>query len=143
MSFVDKDMGFDAILQGLIKLDGSSIKAGLIPPTSQDVVDRAVANEFGTQNVPARPFMRSAIDDNPQKVNEILVKLVVKTAKGEGVPLKEAAVEFEELLKKQIADSPVWAKALAESTVTEKNFDHPLIDTSEMHDSISSEVKAG
>ncbi len=34
MSIVDKDMGFDAILKGLAQLEGSSIKAGLIPPTS-------------------------------------------------------------------------------------------------------------
>ncbi len=143
MSFTDKDLGFDAIMKGLAKLDGSSFKAGLMPPASQDVVDRGAANEFGTQTIPARPFMRGAVDANPQQVNEILVKLVTKAAKGQGVFLKEAAVGFENLIKKQIADSPAWAKELAPSTIREKNFNHPLIDTSEMHDSISSEVKVG
>ena len=141
MSFTDRDMGFDAIMAGLARLDGSSIKAGLIPPTSQDVILRGAANEFGTDTMPARPFMRSAIDANPQRVTEILTEMVIKSDKGGA--LEGAAIEFEELIKKQIADSPAWAEELAPETIAEKGFDHPLIDTSEMHDSISSQVKAG
>lgn len=142
MSFTDRDLGFDAIMKGLAQLDGSSFKAGLIPPTSQDVILRGAVNELGL-GVTARPFMRGAVDSNPQKVTEILTKLVVKAATGKGVFLKEAAVGFEDLIKKQIADSPAWAEANRPATIAAKNFAHPLIDTSEMHDSISSEVKLG
>lgn len=145
MSIIDKDMGLADILKGLSQLEGSSFKAGLMPPTSQDVILRGAANEFGTATMPARPFMRSSVDANPQKVTEILTTMVVKAStdgKSAGA-LTGAALEFEELIKKQIADSPAWAAELAPSTVAAKGFSHPLIDTSEMHDSISSQVKAG
>ena len=141
MSFTDTDMGFDAIIKGLAKLEGSTIKVGLMPPTSGDVILRGAANEFGTATIPARPFMRGAIDANPQEVAEILTTMVLKSDKPGA--LKGAAVGFEKLIKKQIADSPSWAEELAADTIAEKGFSHPLIDTSEMHDSISSEVKEG
>lgn len=137
MSVQDTDLGFDAMIEGITQLVGSGAKVGLLPPSSQEVIDRGAWNEFGTATIPARPFMRNAVDSNTDTVDALLVGALVNAIEGNGAGATDVAVGIQKLVKDQIQTSPSWAIPNTLETVILKGHDHPLIDTGEMLDSIS------
>lgn len=137
MAVEDKDMGWDAAMEGIAKFVGASAKIGLIPPSRQEVIDRGAWNEFGTATIPARPFMRSAVDENSGEINAMFANELNKAIDGQGAGITDIAVAIQKMIKERIEDSPAWAEPNAPLTVDIKGFDHPLNDTGEMLDSIS------
>lgn len=101
------------------------------------VVDVATWNEFGTANIPARPALRSAI----LSVAPQLQKLGRKQAKlmlFRKLRMDKAVRDQAKIMQKEMRDSiESWDRPPnAPSTVAQKGFDDPLIDTGLYKDSI-------
>lgn len=137
------DRGFDRIVADMKALRG--VKAGLLEsapayPDGTSVVDVGVYNEFGTSRIPARPFMRVAMDQGGKELEAFVSHMVDLLIDGRTDPkgvddsVGNAAADT---IRKTIAgfNKPPNAP----STVKVKGRDDPLVDTGHMRDSVDYE----
>jgi len=127
-------------------------KAGKDVPekmVGQPIAKIARIQEFGasikrgdkTITIPARPFMRLAHSKFGSKRRSIQKKIAHQLISGEVTP-QQAAGQIGLVLEGCIVDSIKnggWAPN-AESTVKNKGFDKPLIDSSQMWQGVTSQV---
>lgn len=148
---VDTDMGYKAVVAEIQKLDNSYVtvgfqmgevtksqtkgrrskKAGLSMP------EIAAQNEFGTAIIPARPFMRPAVDLNRAKIDKAIGVQYDKILAGVSTVKKSLdliGLFMTGLIHKQIRATlyPPNAKA----TIEMKKSSHPLIDFGQMIQSV-------
>ncbi len=72
----DRDRGYKSMRQRLALMDGSYTKVGIQQGAMEadgvtDLVIVAAANEFGTDTVPERSFLRSTFDEEREKLATI------------------------------------------------------------------------
>jgi hypothetical protein len=123
------------------KLNGSvdiGFFEGETYPSGESVPEVAFYNEFGTSKIPARPFFRTAIEDNAEKWGLVIAKNL------------EDSFDSDKALKAvgQIAAEDItssinrWTSPPnAESTKRIKDFNKPLIRTEQMLNAPSFKVK--
>lgn len=76
------------------------------------ILDYAIWNEFGTSDIPARPFMRNAFDSNRGLISNLIQTAPNKVIKGEKSG-KEALMEIGETIRGLIIQSIATAQAWA------------------------------
>jgi len=100
-------------------------------------------NEYGTSDIPARPFFRTAINDNRRYIKEELKRLLQKVALGQmkgEVALKSIGLEVQGMIQDSIKNGN-W-RGNAQSTIEAKNGrGQPLIDTGSMLRAVSFEIR--
>ncbi len=157
IEFVYKDMGAKKISEQLDYLGELFLTIGFQGATALaiypnrstpiNVATVAIYNEFGTQNAPARPFMRRTITDNMREIQAEAAKNFAKVA-----ALKLSAIDAMNEIGRFVAwkmvdrieKSPSWAIPNAQSTIDAKGHDHPLIGTQTlMKKSITWAVRKG
>lgn len=101
-----------------------------------DLVSVVAYNEFGTSDIPARPFMKQSWENHAQEINEFVAQSIAQVQNGataEKVCAQAGAfgvgVIQEEILNGNFEPN-------APSTVRKKKSDHPLIDTGHMRQSV-------
>ncbi len=138
MTVKDIDPGFKRITKSISKLAGMDIQVGYTDP---DLAVRAAATEFGTATQPARPFMRRAFDQ--RRTQPGFDQKIGKMIDGEGP--EKTAKEMGEVIKvaiqTQIDTAASWAAPLDESTIAQKGFDVPLVDSGAMREGVEVTVK--
>lgn len=105
-----------------------------------DLVDIAMWNEFGTVNIPSRPFMRDSVDKHEAAINHMLT--AQKDALLHGATAREilntAGLFQQDLIQTEIEQGDFVANAPA--TVRKKGSDKPLIDTGTMKNSVHYQI---
>ena len=101
------------------------------------ILQYAIWNEFGTKYIPARPFMRNALDNNKEAISKLIKNAVADVAKG-SIKGREALMRIGEDIRGKvivsIATAGQWAVANAKSTLRIKTKDgqinniKPLLD---------------
>lgn len=103
------------------------------------ILEYAIYNEYGTKNIPARPFMRHTLDSNKDKIASLIKSKSEEVAYGK-CSGKKALMQIGESIRGMIiltiADASEWAKPLKISTIRKKSNlknggsfnDKPLID---------------
>jgi hypothetical protein len=128
--------------QILKRLQDSSITVGVHSDTGtydggQTVVDVAAWNEFGTETIPERSFLRSTIGNNRAKYKGEFQKAYLEAIRG-GMNLRASAGFIGNVarddIKKTINDMKDPPNAA--STIARKGFDDPLIETRKLWASI-------
>ncbi len=119
---------------------GLRVDVGVRAIRGQDLVMRAMANEFGTRTIPERSFLRATMDRNRQKYAVLLAEAL------EGSP-SEAELERRLARIGAIATGDVQQFMTelrhppnAWATIRKKGSDNPLIDTGELRRSIDARV---
>lgn len=108
-------------------------------PTNENVATVAFNNEYGTKNIPSRPFFRTMISKESPTWPEKLTKAVHFTHYDFKKSLELLGMDVEGALRESIRD---WREPPnSQKTIERKGFNKPLIDTSLMIKSITSEVK--
>jgi hypothetical protein len=154
VTFTYRDMGAKKIGERLDQLNSLSLTIGfqgqtaleLYPDGKINVATVALYNEFGTQNMPARGFMRRAITENLNAIQGEFGKHFAMV-----VELRETPIEAMFAVGRFVADAMVdaintsttWAAPNAPSTVENKGHAHPLIETQLMKKSITWAVRSG
>lgn len=127
------------------------VKAGILNNATttdgKSIAEYAVYNEFGTKNIPARPFMRTVAKEKPTKWIGEMVRHVRGKATKPAV-WKEALGIAGESMKSDIKDSiqnGSWTPNAPATIAVKKRKgkvepDHPLIDTGQMLAAVSYEV---
>ena len=154
MSAVTVDIkGGDKYKKFLAKMAeiAGGVKAGILGGATttdgKSIAEYAVYNEFGTKNIPSRPFMRTVAKEKPKKwVSSMVAHIKGKATKPEA--WKGALVLAGESMKSDIKDSiqnGSWTPNAPATIAAKKRKgkvepDHPLIDTGQMLAAVSYEV---
>lgn len=124
-------------------LSGLQLKTGFLEgatyPDGTPVPMVAATNEFGNpaNNQPPRPFFRNAIAEHEGEWQEAMATLI-----GNGGDTPDVLSLLGEIIVDDIKESirQLDAPPLSPVTIARKGFDKPLIDTSNMLNSVSYEV---
>lgn len=137
---VDLDKGWKRIKREFIQLNGD-VEAGLTSDTPRDIVMRGVYNEFGTRNIPPRPFVRHTADKNRKAINilfESAMRAMIKGRIDAHHVLDNTGWKMADLIKNAVIG---WKQPPnAPSTIAQKGFNDPLIHSGDMRDAISYKV---
>ncbi len=153
-STVDKDQGFDKIVQNLISLSNEDVSVGfhddgtMSDDGEMSMVDLAMQNQKGSNDghIPSRPFMDETAIKYETQIAGVQTAVVGKVIDGKLSPkvgVTKTGEAYKGMMKSTIDQFSTPANA--ESTISHKrsgNFvDNPLVDTGKMRDSIT--VKVG
>ncbi|SHI61964.1 hypothetical protein SAMN02745671_01175 [Anaerovibrio lipolyticus DSM 3074] len=148
VSITEKGVSLQDLKRFTERLSDKELAAGVLrtagkeKKTGADLVDVATWNEYGTKNIPKRPFMRKAASKNGKKWGELSEAVAERVIDGMGV---EQAVEV--LGNQMVGDiqnvigDRTLLRANAPSTIRQKGSDAPLIDTGLLRGSIDFEVR--
>jgi hypothetical protein len=154
-AITDNRKEYDRILDDLSSLDNSYVLVGFqqgsithtqtkgqrTKPAGLSMPQIAAQNEFGTDKIPARPFLRPAFDDNRKKIDKAIDTEYDKIVGGQSTIKKSLGLIgllMEELIKRKIRavnyppNSPL--------TIKIKKSSKPLIDFGQMVDTVASKV---
>lgn len=122
----------DARQVGVGFLEGSTY------PDGKPTATVAAMQEWGTQNIPSRPFFRDMIRQNSYRwAPNVATALKIKDYDATQA-LTLMGVEIKEELQDSIRSGSY--APLAQSTIAKKGFSQPLIDTSHMINSVDYRV---
>ena len=137
---------FDEVVKQLTEFDKLEVFVGVQGDADSDVVEYAQFNEFGTSTIPARPFMRSAMDGGRERIGKQFETEFAAVAEGK----RTALVAFErlglfgvQLVRDRILDAGSWAEPNAPSTVAQKGSSAPLVDEGRLIQSLTYQVRKG
>lgn len=140
-------MGWKQIELNIKQFKGRRVKIGIMGNESVEgtsVVDYAVYNEFGTRNIPSRPFMATTADryrDQTVKVAENIVGNVIDLKYNVDTALARLGAFYQAKVQQTIRDAKEWAVPNAPSTIAIKGSSSPLIDSGRMVQSVRYEVE--
>jgi len=150
----DNDYGFQRINRDVKRLRERSVKIGIIGGNSRyddsdeaegiTVVDYAIINEFGTDTIPARPFMATTHDRYNRQISKFTDFMVQRMIDGkitDNTLLQNIGLRYQSLIRKTIKEAKTWAAPNAPRTIAEKGSSSPLIDTGRMVQAVNYEVK--
>jgi len=127
-----------------VGFQGSSGDRSHSKNSKASVTEIATYNEFGTvsrkgnPHIPARPFVRTTIDENLRALLRINGQLLFKMSKGEMTTqraLKILGLKIQALMQKKLTD--IKDPPNAPSTIKRKKSSNPLIDTGRLRQSIT------
>lgn len=141
------DRGWVRIKHDMLGMNGRGVKVGILANAGQNqgtaIVDYAVFNEFGTERIPARPFMRKTVDDNMQTAMTYAAQLVSQAIGSRRISadviLDRIGLWYQARIRETIRNAYQWAAPNAPATIARKGSDKPLIDTGMMHGAVNYE----
>lgn len=149
-SVTDRDFGFKDLLSALDDMDGEiSVLVG-VPGTAEEYKDGAnqvlvaSVNEFGSDDgrIPERSFLRSTVDEKSNDYAALLAKLVGQVVDGKITPtqaLDRLGLTVERDVKRKIVE--IKEPPNAASTIRMKKSSNPLVDTGQLRQSITYEIR--
>jgi len=151
----DKDLGFEEIQRQMALLDGSHVKVGFQEgtitkpqvkgqrrkPAGLSLPQIAAENEFGTQIIPARPFMSTSFDENKALINRAIQGEYKKIAGGNGTTERSLGL-IGQLMTKLIMQKirAIVSPPNSPRTIAIKKSSKPLIDFGQMIQSVRYKV---
>lgn len=149
-----RDTGASRLARELDELSKLSLTVGYQGPTALVLYDRGHVNvatvalyqEFGTQTIPARPFMRRSVREHIEELQQEIADAFARVASLEqsAIAAMDQVGRFVAFrMVKAIDQSHLWATPLAASTVAKKGQAQPLYETGLLQDSITWAVRTG
>lgn len=120
---------------------GVQADAGIHSESGESLVDIGIWNEYGTAHIPSRSFIRQTFEDNQQALAQYLGRVVENVAKGDDLvqELSKLGQWYQDKQKKTLTSYP-WTPN-APSTRRRKKSSKPLVDTSQLVNSIRYKVE--
>ena len=115
--------------------NGRHKKAGLSMPQI------AAQNEFGTDKIPARPFLYNTVDENREKINNQIGKEYTKVVEGQK-SVKAALSLIGLFVQKMVTDKidAIHFPPNSPATIKRKGSSKPLIDFGQMRQAVTFKV---
>lgn len=141
------DRGWNRITKELKSFENSFVKVGVLSTagnyegTFTNIVDIATANEYGTSQIPERPFMRQTFSKNQIKVQKRLehhLKLMYEGKSNVATALSDIGSWYVGRTKLEFTQGNFTPNA--PSTIAEKHSSRPLIRHSHLRQSINYEM---
>lgn len=102
------------------------------------LVEVAIYNEFGTANIPERPFLRTAISEEKKKVAKFISRRIGRAIEGKmpmELALSQIGIKGQSLVRNKI--TRLKEPPNSPATIDKKGSSNPLIDTGLMRQSIA------
>jgi len=134
-----KRSGKDSVFVGVMK------GAGNYPGTDTKIAEAAWYNEFGTDRIPERPFLRWTLSEHKgyfPELGKALLSALKNPQRDYKKYLRAVGVIAEQDIRSMI-DSATGFDPNAESTIRKKGSAHPLIDTGLLRQAITSALVEG
>lgn len=150
MKIIDTDINFNHLKKQIRKIANTSVETGYLSNNKRTDgqvtnAELAVIHEFGTKNIPARPFIRPAFDNNEKEyrqkiVNGIMKSFVKKTFSTSSFykVMEAVGIQMKADIQEGIRSLP---RNLKQSTINAKKSNKALIDTGQLLNAVSSNVK--
>lgn len=141
----DIDKGFKAFRAEMQRARNATVEIGIHQDAKNEglsIAEYGAYNEFGTENIPERSFMRSTFDEKKSDINADMARRYdqVKTGKiGVHRALSLIGLKHAQDIQDKIGSN--ISPANSESTIARKKSTKTLIDTSAMRQSIRQVVK--
>lgn len=141
---------YKAILEKIARLKitaRAGVPAGATATNGKSIPAYAVYNELGTSRIPARPFMRTTVNEHQNEWCETLAgALKGEVVKGDakramGLVGEQMKAHIQQTIQKGSFAPNAPRTIAAKRAKGKREPDHPLIDTGQMLASIISEVK--
>ena len=147
MDVIDKDLGFAEIISSMKSLSGKAIKVGIQGDEKAEyengvsVIDVAVWNEFGTEHIPSRPFIRQCFALHSEEAFIRMQKAIdfVQRGGNMNVALGGIGQWYEQRMKYVLTNYAWHPNSIA--TIRQKGSSKPLIDTGQLRNSIRYKVE--
>lgn len=135
----------DKFLRELEQLAKNEVRVGFQAGKAQeegtDMVDIAMWNEMGTSGMPARPFMRQAVDNGRSDIAAFMAEqkdTILNGGSAENA-FKQIGLFVKDIIQVTITEGSFVPNA--PSTIKKKGSSKPLIDTGRMRQSVDYVVK--
>lgn len=148
---------FDKIFKEIKYLEEHNVEIGILAVDKNKknkkttILEYAIYNEFGTKNIPARPFMRTTIDKNYNLIKKIREEQFNRVLKNE-ISAKQALMILGETVRgmviETILDAKSWAVKNNPKTIRRKTnrigryYDNPLQDSGFLVTHIRYQIKS-
>ena len=101
-----------------------------------ELVDVVAYNEFGTSDIPPRPFMKQSWENHANEINEFVAQAIAQIQHGATAEkvCNQAGAFGVGIIQEEIVNGEFAPNA--PSTIKKKGSDHPLIDTGHMRQSV-------
>lgn len=143
---VVRDLGWKRIKTEVRELHGRGVKVGLRAGSGSTggvpIVEYAAYQEFGTDTIPARPFMRHAVDTNEKQIAQVAKAAAQRVVSGRSNAdgaLDMLGLWFKSRIQDSIRTAAAWAAPLSPRTIRQKRSSRPLIDTASMLNAVDYE----
>lgn len=143
----DRDLGYADLKAKIALLDGVELTVGIHEGLEGDggegIATYAAANEYGTDTIPARPFMRTAADENTDKWLQRTERQIAKCTRPNGPSPAKALVSVGNIMRNDIVNSIKsgdWEPNAA-ATIERKGSSKPLVDTGAMQRAITVKIE--
>lgn len=138
----DIDRGYSSFTQGFAALDGLGVTIGVHAEDGSELAIIAASQEFGTDTIPERSFLRATLDEQDAAYREATADAIRGVLDGK----RSAKVALERLGLRVVRDVQGRIRAgidpaLAPSTIAKKGSSKPLIDTGRLLRSITYQVR--
>lgn len=141
-NLIDRDLGLRRFLRELETARNVEVVIGIQEgstnsATNATIAEYGMANEFGTQNIPERSFMRTAFDETRPKIVQQIDRQYGRVQAGE-ITMRTALGLIGEYHQRDIVrkiDTNI-PPPNAPETIARKGSSHTLIDTGAMRSSI-------
>lgn len=145
----DRDLGLKRIIAELKKADDMVVAVGILEGSKNgegfNIAEYAAANEFGTDKIPSRPFMRTAFDENKGDIQADMDRQYKRLVTGKitaNTGLTIIGQKHADRVKKTITGRDFLPK-LAQVTIdAKKGSTKTLVDTGAMKNAVQISVRS-
>ncbi len=140
-SFQDADNGWKAIGRAIDNARDRDVKVGVQSDAGGELVNVATWNEYGTKHIPARSFVRSAIDKGVSEIARAAGEFgrrVLFNAESQEVALGKLGLVVARKIQEQIRSNVPPPNA--PETIERKKSSKTLIDKGQLRQSIRHKV---
>lgn len=153
---LDTDLGYNKILKEILDNERSEIligiqqgskthyqtKNGRVEKAGIDIAQYAAMNEFGTDSIPERSFIRSAFDMNIELINDLVYRqigLAIDQDISIDVAYNRIGLGIQSLVQRRIRD--IRTPPNSPKTIKIKGSSNPLIDFGQMIQAVRYVIK--
>lgn len=146
---IERDLGWKRIRREIHAAGKAGVKIGLLAGDAEreggepyDNVDVAIANEFGTDTIPERSFLRSTADAQREQIAAFKAREWDRILRGQST-VREALGRLGAWHRGEVQRTITRLREPpnAPSTIRAKGSDNPLIDTGQMRQAVNYEVE--
>lgn len=148
MAVTDRDLGWKAIKREVERAQHREVAVGILQGSTDSegtsIAEYATYNEFGTEDVPSRPFMAMSFDENVAAINSDFNRQSKRLVAGE-VTAEQALTIIGQKHAGRVQNTITGRNilpALAPSTIAaKKGSTKTLVDTGAMTNAVQIEVR--
>lgn len=132
---IDRDFGLKRFVRELERARVSEVVVGIL---DGEIAEYGAYNEYGTGDIPSRPFMRASFDENIGRINADIAQQYDLVATGKKTTydaLRRIGENHQDRVKRKIGSN--MQPANAPSTIRQKKSSRTLIDTGAMLNSVN------